>query len=54
MKEGINQSLETLAEVGGKVQEDALRAGYGPTLKAQSVKKLLDSVINFRKSPNPY
>jgi len=49
MKEGINQSLETLAEVGGKVQEDALRAGYGPTLKAQSVKKLLDSVINFQE-----
>lgn len=49
MKEGINQSLETLAEVGGKVQEDALRAGYGATLKAQSVKKLLDSVINFQE-----
>ncbi len=49
MKEGINQSLETLAEVGGKVQEDALRAGYGATLKAQSVKKLLDSVVNFQE-----
>ena len=49
MKEGINQSLETLAEVGGKVQEDALRAGYGATLKAQSVKKLVDSVVNFQE-----
>ena len=49
MKEGINQSLETLAEVGDKVQEDALRAGYGPTIKAESVKKLLDSVINFQE-----
>lgn len=49
MKEGMNQSLETLAEVGGKVQEDALRAGYGPTLKAESVKKLLDSVIHFQE-----
>jgi hypothetical protein len=49
MKEGINQSLETLAEVGDKVQEDALRAGYGPTLKAESVKKLLDSVISFQE-----
>jgi flagellar motor protein MotB len=49
MKEGVNQSLETLADVGGKVQEDALRAGYGPTLKAESVKKLLDSVINFQE-----
>ncbi len=49
MKEGINQSLETLADVGGKVQEDALRAGYGPTLKAASVKKLLDAVITFQE-----
>ncbi|UCF94341.1 MAG: hypothetical protein JSW39_09340 [Desulfobacterales bacterium] len=49
MKEGIDQSLETLAEVGGQVQEDALRAGYGPTLKAQSVKKLLDAVVNFQE-----
>lgn len=48
MKEGVSQSLETLADVGGKVQEEALRAGYGPTIKAQSVKKLLDSVINFQ------
>jgi hypothetical protein len=49
MKEGINQSLETLAEVGNKVQEDALRAGYGPTIKADSVKKLLESVINYQE-----
>mgnify|MGYP001556575103 FL=1 len=49
MKEGVNESLETIAEVGGKVQEDALRAGYGPTIKAASVKKLVDSVVNFQE-----
>ncbi len=49
MKDGINQSLETLADVGDAVQEKALRAGYGPTIKAESVKKLLDSVINFQE-----
>ncbi|MBI4774163.1 MAG: cell surface protein [Deltaproteobacteria bacterium] len=49
MKEGINRSLETLADVGGQVQEEALRAGFGPTTKAESVKKLLDSVINFQE-----
>lgn len=49
MKEGVNKSLETIAEVGGKVQEDALRAGYGPTIKAESVKKLADSVVNFQE-----
>ncbi len=48
MKAGVNQSLETLAEVGGKVQEDALRAGYGPTIKAESVRKLVDAVVNFQ------
>jgi hypothetical protein len=30
MKEGVSRSLETLADVGGKVQEEAVRAGYGP------------------------
>lgn len=49
MKKGVNQSLETIADVGGKVQEDALRAGYGPTLKAASVKKLVDSVVGFQE-----
>jgi hypothetical protein len=49
MKAGVNQSLESIAEVGGKVQEDALRAGYGPTLKAESVKKLVDAVVSFQE-----
>jgi hypothetical protein len=49
MKEGVSKSLETIAEVGDKVQEDALRAGYGPNIKAESVKKLVDSVVNFQE-----
>ena len=49
MKEGINQSLETLSEIGGKVQEEALKAGYGPTIRAESVKKLVDSVVNYQE-----
>jgi hypothetical protein len=49
MKEGVSQSLETIAEVGDKVQEDALRAGYGPSIKAEAVKKLVDSVVNFQE-----
>ncbi len=49
MKEGVNKSLETLAEVGGKVQEEALKAGYGATIKAESVKKLIDSVVSFQE-----
>jgi len=49
MKEGMSQSLETLSEIGGKVQEEALKAGYGPTIRADAVKKLVDSVVSFQE-----
>jgi hypothetical protein len=48
MKEGVSKSLEDLADIGGKVQEAALRAGYGPTIRADAVKKLVDSVVNYQ------
>lgn len=49
MKEGMSKSLEDLAKLGDKVQEEALRAGYGPTIRADAVKQLIDSVINFQE-----
>lgn len=49
MKEGISRSLETLSEIGDQVQEAALRAGYGPTVRADAVKMLVDSVVNFQE-----
>ncbi|MCF6220108.1 MAG: hypothetical protein L3J65_03260 [Robiginitomaculum sp.] len=49
MKKGIEDSLETLGDVGTKVQEAALEAGYGPTIKAAAVKKLLDSVVSYQE-----
>lgn len=49
MKEGINKGLETLGEVGSKIQEEALRAGYGPTVRAESVRKLVDAVVDFQE-----
>lgn len=49
MKKGINESLETLSEIGGKVQEAAVRAGYGPTISAAAVKKLVESVVSFQE-----
>lgn len=49
MKEGMSKSLETLSEIGDKVQEQAVRAGYGPTVRADAVKKLVDSVVNFQE-----
>jgi hypothetical protein len=48
MKEGVSRSLEDLAEIGGKVQEAAIKAGYGPTVRADAVKKLVDSVVNYQ------
>ena len=48
MKEGVSQSLEVLAEIGGKVQEAAVKAGYGPTVRADAVKKLVDSVVTWQ------
>jgi hypothetical protein len=48
MKEGVSRSLEDLAEIGGKVQEAAVKAGYGPTVRADAVKKLVDSVVTWQ------
>ena len=50
MKEGVERSLETLAEIGNVVQEEALKAGYGPTIRAASVKKLVDAVIQYQEN----
>ncbi len=49
MKEGINKSIEVLAEVGGKVQEEAVKEGYGPTIRAEAVKKLVQSIVSFQE-----
>ncbi len=49
MKEGVSKSLETLSEIGDKVQLEAVKAGYGPTVRADAVKKLVDSVVSFQE-----
>lgn len=49
MKEGVSKSLEVLADIGGKVQEAAIREGYGPTIRADAVKALVDSVVSFQE-----
>ena len=49
MKEGVSQSLETLSEVGGKIQDAAVKSGYGPTIRSDAVKKLVDSVVSFQE-----
>ena len=49
MKEGVSRSLEVLAEIGDQVGEAAVKAGYGPTIRADAVKKLVDSVVTFQE-----
>jgi hypothetical protein len=49
MKEGVSKSLESLSEAGDKVQEEAVKAGYGATIRADAVKKLVDSVVGFQE-----
>jgi hypothetical protein len=49
MKEGMSKGLESLSEIGDKVQEAAVRSGYGPTIRADAVKKLVDSVVTFQE-----
>jgi hypothetical protein len=49
MKEGMSKSLEDLATIGGKVQDAAIKSGYGPTIRADAVKKLVESVVTFQE-----
>jgi len=49
MKEGVSDSLDTLSEVGGKIQDAAIKSGYGPTVRADAVKKLVESVVSFQE-----
>ncbi len=49
MKSGINQGLEDLASMGGDIQMQALKTAHGPTIQVESVKKLVDSVIDFQQ-----
>jgi hypothetical protein len=44
----MNRGLETLAEVGNSVKIEAVKTAYGSNIKAQSVQKLVDSLVQFR------
>lgn len=50
MKAGMNKGLEALAGAGTQQLEAGLRAGYGSTLQASSVKALAESVVEFQAS----
>jgi flagellar motor protein MotB len=48
MTAGMNKSLETVAEIGGKVEKKAREAAYGKTLAVESVRKLVDAVVAYQ------
>ena len=50
MKKGVSDSIEVLSEIGGEVQEAAIKAGYGPTIRADVVKKLVESVVSYQEN----
>jgi hypothetical protein len=48
MKEGVNKGLEDVAELGRELEKAALKAGYGSTVKPESVQKLVDAISGFQ------
>ena len=48
MKEGVNKGLEDVAELGRELERAALEAGYGSTIRAESVQKLVDAITSFQ------
>ena len=50
MADGMSKGLESLASTGSKQLEAGLRAGYGTTLKVESVKALANAVVDFQES----
>lgn len=48
LTDGMNRSLEVLAEAGTQVKMDALKTAYGPATKAASVQKLINSMVAFQ------
>jgi len=50
MKDGINKGLESISTSGSKQLEEGLRAGYGSTIKAESLRTLMEAIINYQES----
>lgn len=50
MSDGINNMLEDLANHGSKNLKDALSVGYGPMVRSESLRKFIDSVVEYQES----
>jgi len=50
MKDGMNKGIESIASAGNKQLEESLRAGYGSTIKADSLRALVEAIVNYQES----
>lgn len=48
MTKGVDKSLEAIADLTDEFEKAALKAGYGATFSADSVQKLIDSVVSYQ------
>ena len=48
LKEGVNKGLEDVADLGRKLEREALKAGYGSTINPASVEKLVRSITDYQ------
>jgi len=48
LKEGVNKSLEDVADLGRELERAALKAGYGSTISAQSLEKLVTAISDYQ------
>jgi hypothetical protein len=50
LKDGMNKSLEDIADFGGKIEENALKAAYGSKYNVSSVQKLVDAITSYQEN----
>jgi hypothetical protein len=48
LKRGVNKSLEDVADLGRELERAALKAGYGSTIKAESLEKLVRAISDYQ------
>lgn len=48
LKEGVNKSLEDVADLGRELERAALKAGYGSTISAKSLEKLVNAISDYQ------